>query len=126
MTAMMIDDGKRVAAGGARLQWHMIPIADIDLIARNTRGEENASRLGLTSIADREAIGAPRTSYLCASPESYLIKTMQPGEALSSAAEIAVALAGFAGVVVAFRSSSLHEWPPLDKHRLWLLLSSAR
>jgi hypothetical protein len=38
---MMIDDGKRVAAGGARLQWHMIPIADIDLIARNTRGEEN-------------------------------------------------------------------------------------
>ena len=41
MTAMMIDDGKRVAAGGARLQWHMIPIADIDLIARNTRGKEN-------------------------------------------------------------------------------------
>jgi hypothetical protein len=41
MTAMMIDDGKRVAAGGARLQWHMIPIADIDLIARNTRGGEN-------------------------------------------------------------------------------------
>ena len=36
MTAMMIGDGKRVAAGGARFQWHMIPIADIDLIARNT------------------------------------------------------------------------------------------
>jgi len=36
MTAMMIDDGKRVAAGGARLKWHTIPIADIDLIARNT------------------------------------------------------------------------------------------
>jgi hypothetical protein len=35
MTAMMIDGGKRVAAGGARLQWHMIPIADINLIARN-------------------------------------------------------------------------------------------
>ena len=50
---------------------------------------------------------------------------MEPREALSSAAEIAVALAGFAGVVVAFRSSSLHEWSPLDKHRLWLLLSSA-
>ena len=44
MTAMMIDDGKRVAADGARLQWHMIPIADIDLIARNTRGEENGLR----------------------------------------------------------------------------------
>ena len=39
MTAMMIDDGKRVAAGGARLQWHMIPIADIDLIARNIGGK---------------------------------------------------------------------------------------
>ena len=41
MTAMMIDGGKRVAACWARLQWHMIPIADIDLIARNTRGKEN-------------------------------------------------------------------------------------
>ena len=41
MTAMMIDHGKRIAADGARLQWHMIPIADIELIARNTRGEEN-------------------------------------------------------------------------------------
>ena len=40
MTTMMIDDGERVAAGGARLQWHTIPIAEIDLIARNTRGEE--------------------------------------------------------------------------------------
>jgi hypothetical protein len=46
---------------------------------------------------------------------------MQPGEALSTAAQIAVALAGFAGVVVAFRSSSLHEWSLLDKYRLWLL-----
>ena len=39
MTATMIDGGKRVAAGGARLQWHTIPIADIDLIARNTGGK---------------------------------------------------------------------------------------
>ena len=31
----MVEDRKRVAAGGARLQWHMIPIADIDLIATN-------------------------------------------------------------------------------------------
>jgi hypothetical protein len=50
---------------------------------------------------------------------------MEPHEALSSAAEIAVALAGFAGVVVAFRSSTLHEWSPLDKYRLWLLLGNA-
>jgi hypothetical protein len=41
MTAMMIHDGKRVTAGGTRLQWHTIPIADIGLIARNTGGEEN-------------------------------------------------------------------------------------
>jgi hypothetical protein len=50
---------------------------------------------------------------------------MEPGEALTTAAQIAVALAGFAGVVVAFRSSSLHEWPLLDKYRLWLLLGNA-
>ena len=36
MAAMMIDNGKRVAAAGTRLEWHMIPIADIELIARNT------------------------------------------------------------------------------------------
>ena len=51
MTAMMIDGGKRVAAGGARLEGHMIPIADIDLIARNTK-EEMRSRLHLSSITD--------------------------------------------------------------------------
>jgi hypothetical protein len=52
MTAIMIDDGKRVAANGARLQWHMIPIADIDLIARNTRGEENGVASSRDIIAD--------------------------------------------------------------------------
>jgi hypothetical protein len=35
---------------------------------------------------------------------------MEAREALFSAAEIAVARAGFAGVVVKFRSSSLHDW----------------
>jgi hypothetical protein len=49
MTAMMIDNGKGIAAGGARLQGHVIPIADIDLIARNTPKEEIRSRLHLTS-----------------------------------------------------------------------------
>jgi hypothetical protein len=39
MTAMMIDDGKRVAAGGAGLKGHKILIADIVLIARNTQGK---------------------------------------------------------------------------------------
>jgi hypothetical protein len=50
---------------------------------------------------------------------------MEPGDALSAAAQIAVALAGFAGVVVAFRRGSLHDWPPLDKYRLWLLLANS-
>jgi hypothetical protein len=47
---------------------------------------------------------------------------MEPGEALSTAAQIAVALAGFAGVVVVFRRESVHDWSPIDKFRLRLLL----
>jgi hypothetical protein len=50
---------------------------------------------------------------------------MEPGEALSAAAQIAVALAGFSGVVVAFRSKSLHDWSPVDKFRLSNLLGSS-
>lgn len=50
---------------------------------------------------------------------------MQPGEALGIAAQIAVALAGFAGVVVVFRSSSLQDWAPMDKFRLLILLGNA-
>src|SRR5438477_9585912 len=50
---------------------------------------------------------------------------MEPGEALATAAQIAVALAGFAGVVVAFRSKSLHEWSPREQFRLWLLLGNS-
>jgi len=62
MTAMMIDDGKRVAAGRARLQWHMIPIADIDLIARNTRGEENGVASRYFSHSERRAQSNPRVT----------------------------------------------------------------
>ena len=47
------------------------------------------------------------------------------GEALSAAAQIAVALAGFAGVVVVFRRESVHEWSPIDKFRLRLLLANS-
>ena len=50
---------------------------------------------------------------------------MEPSEALSVAAQIAVARAGFAGVVVAFRSGSLHEWSARDKFRLLILLGNA-
>ena len=47
---------------------------------------------------------------------------MQPNEALSASAQIAVTLAGFAGVVVAFRNRSVHEWSKIDKFRLRILL----
>jgi len=40
---------------------------------------------------------------------------MEPSEALSTAAQIAVALAGFAGVVVVFRRESVHDWSAIDK-----------
>jgi hypothetical protein len=50
---------------------------------------------------------------------------MEPGEALGIAAQIAVALAGFAGVVVVFRRESVHEWSSADKLRLRLLLANS-
>jgi len=50
---------------------------------------------------------------------------MQPSEALSASAQVAVALAGFAGVVVAFRSRSVHEWAKIDKFRLQILLTNS-
>ena len=53
---------------------------------------------------------------------SPLIVPMQPSEALGVAAQVAVTLAGFAGIVVVFRPDSVHRWSPLDKLRLQLLL----
>ncbi len=50
---------------------------------------------------------------------------MQPSEALSASSQIAVTLAGFAGVVVAFRSRAVHQWSKLDKFRLEILLSNS-
>ena len=50
---------------------------------------------------------------------------MEPGEALSTAAQIAVTLAGFAGVVVIFRRESIHEWSPINKFRLRQLLTNS-
>ena len=50
---------------------------------------------------------------------------MEPGEALGIAAQIAVALAGFAGVVVVFRRESVHQWSAIDKFRLRLLLTNS-
>src|SRR5437763_17107233 len=50
---------------------------------------------------------------------------MQPSEALTASAQIAVTLAGFAGVVVAFRTQSVHEWAKVDKFRLQILLTNS-
>jgi len=50
---------------------------------------------------------------------------MEPGEALGIAAQIAVALAGFAGVVVVFRRQAVHEWSDIDKLRLRFLLGNS-
>jgi hypothetical protein len=50
---------------------------------------------------------------------------MQPSEALTTSAQLAVALAGFAGVVVAFRSGSVHQWSKIDKFRLRILLTNS-
>jgi hypothetical protein len=50
---------------------------------------------------------------------------MEPNEALGIAAQVAVALAGFAGVVVVFRPQALHEWSQLDRFRLRLLLHNS-
>ncbi len=47
---------------------------------------------------------------------------MQPSEALGVAAQVAVTLAGFAGIVVVFRPDSVHQWSGLDKLRLRMLL----
>src|SRR4051812_6238087 len=50
---------------------------------------------------------------------------MEPNEALGIAAQVAVALAGFAGVVVVFRPQFLHQWSAVDRFRLRLLLHNS-
>ncbi len=50
---------------------------------------------------------------------------MEPGEALGTTVQVAVTLAGFAGVVVVFRTESVHRWSPVDKFRLRLLLGNS-
>jgi hypothetical protein len=50
---------------------------------------------------------------------------MEPNEALGIGAQVAVTLAGFAGVVVVFRPQSVHEWSAIDRFRLRLLLHNS-
>lgn len=47
---------------------------------------------------------------------------IDPAEALGIGAQVAITLAGFAGVVVVFGSSAVHQWSPVDRFRLRLML----
>ena len=48
---------------------------------------------------------------------------MAPGEVLGIAVQVAVALAGFTGVVAVFGTNPVHEWTQLNRLRLRLLLT---
>lgn len=50
---------------------------------------------------------------------------MEPSAALSASAQIAVAITGFAGIVAVFRSGSVHDWGPVEKFWLRLLLTNS-
>jgi hypothetical protein len=50
---------------------------------------------------------------------------VNPSDALSASAQIAVAVAGFAGVVAAFGSQPIREWSVVDRMRLRFLLIGA-
>jgi hypothetical protein len=63
---------------------------------------------------------------LIAAPVPFLIaEVMEPNEALGIAAQVAVTLAGFAGIVVVFQPESVHQWSRVDRFRLRLLLSNS-
>jgi len=50
---------------------------------------------------------------------------IDPSQALGTAAQVAVTLAGFAGVVVVFGRRAVHEWSNVDRFRLRLLLTTS-
>lgn len=50
---------------------------------------------------------------------------MSEAENLRAIAEVAIAIAGFTGVVVVFGSRARGEWTPAETSSLWLLLSQA-
>jgi hypothetical protein len=47
---------------------------------------------------------------------------MEPSTALTTSAQIAIAIAGFAGVVAVFRTGSVHDWGQVERFWLRLLL----
>jgi hypothetical protein len=62
---------------------------------------------------------------IAAKVPSLIAEAMEPNEALGIAAQVAVTLAGFAGIVVIFLPESVHQWSRTDRFRLRLLLSNS-
>jgi hypothetical protein len=50
---------------------------------------------------------------------------MDASEALATAAQVAVAIAGFTGVVVAFGTVPIHEWSDAQRFRLKMLIATS-
>jgi hypothetical protein len=50
---------------------------------------------------------------------------MDAGDALTKGAQIAVAFSGLSAVVFVRRGAAVHDWPPADKFRLKLLLTTS-
>lgn len=50
---------------------------------------------------------------------------MEEAETLRTIAEVAIAIAGFTGVVVVFGSRARGDWTRVEANRLWLLLAQA-
>jgi len=51
------------------------------------------------------------------------MNSVNPADALTTAAQVSVALAGFTGVVAVFGSGYLHDLPPVDRYRLRLMVA---
>src|SRR5215472_12295616 len=51
------------------------------------------------------------------------MNSVDPVDALTTAAQVSVALAGFTGVVAVFGSGYLHDLPPIDRYRLRLMVA---
>jgi len=48
---------------------------------------------------------------------------INPSDALTTTAQVSVALAGFTGVVAVFGSGTVHDLPPIDRYRLRLMVA---
>jgi len=51
------------------------------------------------------------------------MNSVDPVDALTTAAQVSVALAGFTGVVAVFGSGYVHDLPPVDRYRLRLMVA---